>query len=306
MNVVKTALWIGIGLATVALIVPGLLPSATGFAAVPAAPTSASVPLYLKAGFGYGETPYNLSTTPPTWNSGSLCSVVTVGSNLTCQNSPPSSCSMPQTYNFSGNSLTINIEIQGSPVCVLINIRGYHDTINLAVLGSGENGYWGGGSHGNRGDCHGEKGGYLAMAIYGEHDVLNANYTASYIQSWFYFYQDRNTYNFTSSGSHLETTTYFVGALDKFQICPAKNLSRSDRAHVSSTGNHNFQLLDWVNAVGYSTPIGFSPMPGTGHYNYMGRENTSGAFACGWVVAVTPHWGWDSHGGGTDKAVVRE
>ncbi len=274
MNKGKAILGVTIGLVVLALVVPGLLPTLAG---VFAAPTSATP---FETAQVMGSSPgYVLTSTTPHWNSGNLCMVQTSGSTLTCRSSPPVKCdSTPQYYNFYGNGLTINIRIIGHDHCAIINIRGYGDTINLRVIGSFDEQ-----SNHSRGE---QTTGFIALAIYGEMNVLNARYTGSHFNSTFYFYQDHNTLNLKSEGSYFSTQAYFVGARGHFATgtCPYKNASRTDVANLWTTGSHNTAVLTWVNAVGYSTALAYGAYPGHGHFNTLGRENYSGSFTCGWLA----------------------
>jgi hypothetical protein len=226
---------------------------------------------------------FSFSATHPLWNSGNLCTPVTVGSVETCTYSggsghgfapSHSNCGCrtvpPLTYNFSGANLhfVVNLSnLRNQPV--YLNFVGVGDTIQIDLTG-----------------C---QGGTLNVSVLAQTTVTFTS-TASSVKAWIYLYSDADRYVANLSGGHTAVWTYFVSARPKYNECPAANNTKTDSYALNVTGKGDYQGLVFVNGVGYSTATNYL---NTGNGNSVSFENTTN-FECSWsnAPASTCHSGW--------------
>jgi hypothetical protein len=253
----------------------------------------ASTPLFPQNG---STGTYNFSNPAPAWDAGNLCVVQGAGSFSSCSYSGLShhgrgfdpatgmgsncGCSSPSSliYNFSINHVTLDVNLTdlSSKVAIFINVLGEHNTINILV---------------NSTACWGQ-GGSLNVSVLGEYDFVNFVNSASGVSATFALYENHDSYSGVIKGSSDRTSTYFVGAAPKHDLCPWDNATTTNTGTAKLTGWRDSQLIVWANGNGYVSAPSWAGHGYSG--NHVTYENISN-FACSWSLPTpsTCHGGYD-------------
>ncbi len=226
---------------------------------------------------------FSFSSPSPTWNSGNLCTPVVSGSVESCTyngggfgthgfggTGSQCGCSTPLTYNFSGANLAVIVNISNThDQPVYLNFVGHNDSFLVELSG-----------------C---QGGTLNITVQSQTN-FTLDISASSVQAWVHLYSDADHYFSNISGHHVSVWTYFVSARPKYNECPSSNDTKSDSWSLNVTGSKDFQGLEFVNGVGYSTA---SNLLSTGNWNSVSFENTTN-FVCSWswAPASNCHHSW--------------
>lgn len=212
-----------------------------------------------------GYTLAKIVPAPPNWGVGSGC---LIGGGGHC-----SSNGNVFTYNESGNNTTIDIKVTGNSNSLVYNITGSNDTISID---------WTGGSIG-----------FVTFQLNGSDDIVNYNKGGSSVNkpnATFYFFGQRDTFNFSPSGGgsgKQGVFVTFVGSLN--DICPNSNLSSTDKiGTLGNFGNGLNATFTWWNSVGYSTPFHQVAYPGGSlPTTALAFQNISGGISCAFTKAYT-------------------
>ena len=208
---------------------------------------------------------------PPVWNTGSSC---LVGGGGQCSGNG----NIDRWNETFANHSAFTVTITGSSNSLQYNISGNNDTVTIS---------WTGGDTG-----------FVNFIVNGSDDSIVFNKGGSDTTSPtmnFYFYGQRDKFNFNPSGSHsskggMRLNVVFVGTLS--EICPYGNLSSSDTLGTLSSGGSNLAMsVTWWNALGYVSGPTKVTYPGGGSSNEtITFSNNTGVVACAFTKTYSSQY----------------
>jgi len=222
----------------------------------------------------------------PGWNTGNLCTTITtVGMVETCTSTQSGFPGSPLVLNYNfentpatAEGWTLNINVEGSYDCLIINVHSFYSTVNLNLDGSFYS-------------CAGTSvlGGAVTssvnVAINSEGDTFNVQQYGSNYNATYYVYGTTVPVALALNGSHDFPTVNYIGTGAGFTPCPWALESKSFVTEVQLLSYGSFNMLNttWVNGPGYSglnhgQVISAWPVMGDyGSHNSLGDTITTSA-----------------------------